>query len=75
MSARMSTETAPETKPVGPGDQVLLVDGSSFIFRAYFQSINQPERYNFRPSDGLPTGRCGCSAPSSPSSCRRARPG
>jgi DNA polymerase I len=56
MSARMSTETAPETKPVGPGDQVLLVDGSSFIFRAYFQSINQPERYNFRPSDGLPTG-------------------
>ncbi|KMO29190.1 DNA polymerase I [Methylobacterium variabile] len=52
----MSTETAPETKPVGPGDQVLLVDGSSFIFRAYFQSINQPERYNFRPSDGLPTG-------------------
>ncbi|BAQ48399.1 DNA polymerase I [Methylobacterium aquaticum] len=52
----MSTETVPETKPVGPGDQVLLVDGSSFIFRAYFQSINQPERYNFRPSDGLPTG-------------------
>ncbi len=35
---------------------MLLVDGSSFIFRAYFQSINQPERYNFRPSDGLPTG-------------------
>ncbi|MDR7037736.1 DNA polymerase-1 [Methylobacterium sp. BE186] len=47
------TDTSP---PVGPGDQVLLVDGSSFIFRAYFQSINQPERYNFRPSDGLPTG-------------------
>ncbi|GJD50216.1 DNA polymerase I [Methylobacterium crusticola] len=52
----MTTEPAPERKPVGPGDQVLLVDGSSFIFRAYFQSINQPERYNFRPSDGLPTG-------------------
>ncbi len=44
------------SKPVGPGDQVILVDGSSFVFRAYFQSINQNERYNFRPSDGLPTG-------------------
>ncbi|WP_336486503.1 DNA polymerase I [Methylobacterium nigriterrae] len=53
MTAETMTDTA---KPVGPGDQVLLVDGSSFIFRAYFQSINQPERYNFRPSDGLPTG-------------------
>ncbi|HEX2555246.1 MAG TPA: DNA polymerase I [Microvirga sp.] len=42
--------------PVGPGDQIFLVDGSSFIFRAYFQSMNQPERYNSRPSDGLPTG-------------------
>ncbi|MGU3540815.1 DNA polymerase I [Methylobacterium sp. A54F] len=52
----MSAETQPAQKPVGSGDQVLLVDGSSFIFRAYFQSINQPERYNFRPSDGLPTG-------------------
>ncbi|RVU19478.1 DNA polymerase I [Methylobacterium oryzihabitans] len=52
----MTLDTPPAPKPVGPGDQVLLVDGSSFIFRAYFQSINQPERYNFRPSDGLPTG-------------------
>ncbi|MEH3145951.1 MAG: DNA polymerase I [Methylobacterium frigidaeris] len=52
----MTLDTPPDPKPVGPGDQVLLVDGSSFIFRAYFQSINQPERYNFRPSDGLPTG-------------------
>ncbi len=42
--------------PVGPGDHIFLVDGSSFIFRAYFQSMNQPERYNSRPSDGLPTG-------------------
>ncbi|MER2269099.1 DNA polymerase I [Methylobacterium oxalidis] len=51
-----STVASDSPAPVGPGDQVLLVDGSSFIFRAYFQSINQPERYNFRPSDGLPTG-------------------
>ena len=50
------TASSPETKPVGPGDQVILVDGSSFIFRAYFQSINQDQKYNSRPSDGLPTG-------------------
>ena len=43
-------------KPVGPGDQVLLVDGSSFVFRAYFQSANQPDRYNVRSSDHMPTG-------------------
>ncbi|WP_342162596.1 DNA polymerase I [Methylobacterium sp. SD21] len=48
--------TASTPKPVGPGDQVILVDGSSFIFRAYFQSINQDQKYNSRPSDGLPTG-------------------
>ena len=43
-------------RPLGPGDQVLLVDGSSFVFRAYFQSMNQDRKYNVRPSDGLPTG-------------------
>ncbi|MGL5446525.1 MAG: DNA polymerase, partial [Rhabdaerophilum sp.] len=37
------------------GDHVILVDGSSFIFRAYFQSIRQDPRYNYR-SDKLPTG-------------------
>jgi DNA polymerase-1 len=42
-------------KPLGPGDHVFLVDGSSFVFRAYFQSINQDAKYNYR-SDGLPTG-------------------
>ncbi len=31
------------------------MDGSSFIFRAYFQSMNQDRKYNYR-SDGLPTG-------------------
>ncbi|TXN83244.1 DNA polymerase I [Methylobacterium sp. WL8] len=50
------TADSPTSSPVGPGDQVILVDGSSFIFRAYFQAINQPEKFNFRPSDGLPTG-------------------
>ena len=42
--------------PVGPSDQVFLVDGSSFMFRAYFQSMNQDRKYNTRPGDGLPTG-------------------
>ncbi|WP_421725478.1 DNA polymerase I [Bauldia sp.] len=45
----------PDSKPIGPGDHVFLVDGSSFVFRAYFQSINQDAKYNYR-SDGLPTG-------------------
>ncbi len=38
-----------------PGDHIFLVDGSSFIFRAYFQSIRQDPKYNYR-SDRLPTG-------------------
>ncbi len=42
-------------KPVGPGSHVFLVDGSSFVFRAYFQSIRQDAKYNCR-SDRLPTG-------------------
>ena len=41
--------------PVQAGDHVFLVDGSSFVFRAYFQSINQLAKYNYR-SDRLPTG-------------------
>ncbi len=31
------------------------MDGSSFVFRAYFQAIRQDAKYNYR-SDGLPTG-------------------
>jgi DNA polymerase-1 len=42
-------------KPVGPGSHVFLVDGSSFVFRAYFQSIRQDAKYNYR-TDRLPTG-------------------
>ncbi len=41
--------------PVKAGDHVFLVDGSSFVFRAYFQSIRQDPKYNYR-SDQLPTG-------------------
>src|SRR5271155_1788185 len=42
-------------RPVGLGDHVFLVDGSSFVFRAYFQSIRQDQKYNYR-SDRLPMG-------------------
>jgi DNA polymerase I len=42
-------------RPVGPGDHVFLVDGSSFIFRAYYQSIRQDQKYNYR-ADRLPIG-------------------
>ncbi|MCB1540903.1 MAG: DNA polymerase I [Rhodoblastus sp.] len=42
-------------RPVKAGDHVFLVDGSSFVFRAYFQSIRQDAKYNYR-SDRLPTG-------------------
>ena len=41
--------------PIRAGDHVFLVDGSSFVFRAYFQSIHQDAKYNYR-SDRLPTG-------------------
>src|ERR671917_1981169 len=54
--AQASAAEARAARPVGPGDHIFLIDGSSFIFRAYFQSMNQPDRYNSRPSDGLPTG-------------------
>ncbi|WP_219319555.1 DNA polymerase I [Methylovirgula sp. HY1] len=49
-------------RPVQAGDHVFLVDGSSFVFRAYFQSMARDktggvrqQQYNYR-SDGLPTG-------------------
>ncbi len=44
-----------QNRPVAAGDHVFLVDASAFIFRAYYQSINQDQKYN-RRSDGLPTG-------------------
>jgi DNA polymerase I len=42
-------------RPLGPGDHIFLVDGSSFVFRAYFQSIRQDQKYNYR-ADRLPVG-------------------
>src|SRR5947209_3315387 len=48
-------EAQSTSRPVAAGDHVFLVDGSSFVYRAYFQSMNQDMKYNHR-SDGLPTG-------------------
>ena len=45
-------------KPLSKGDHIFLVDGSSFVFRAYFQAFKKTggqDKYNFR-SDRLPTG-------------------
>ncbi|WP_349369997.1 DNA polymerase I [Salinarimonas sp.] len=55
MTAAASPPRPVAAKPLGEGDRLILVDGSSFVFRAFFQSMNQDARYNFR-SDGLPTG-------------------
>jgi DNA polymerase-1 len=55
---KTSEKAAPKpaaVKALAKGDHVFLVDGSSYIFRAYFQSMNQDRKYNYR-SDGLPTG-------------------
>ena len=56
MTAAPKGAPAPSARPLKAGDQIFLVDGSSFVFRAYFQSMNQDRKYNVRPSDGLPTG-------------------
>ncbi len=57
MTSSAVPDTSPQSapRPVGKGDHVFLVDGSSFVFRAYFQSIRQDAKYNYR-SDKLPTG-------------------
>jgi hypothetical protein len=45
------SEPRPERPP-----HVFLVDANNHLHRAYHQSQNQDPRYNFRPSDGMPTG-------------------
>jgi DNA polymerase-1 len=52
---RLKNRMSPTHRPLQTGDHVFLVDGSSFVFRAYFQSIRQDAKYNYR-SDKLPTG-------------------
>ncbi len=55
MTATLQPSPPQEPRPLQAGDHVFLVDGSSFVFRAYFQSIRQDAKYNYR-SDRLPTG-------------------
>jgi len=47
--------TAPTYRPLKKGDHLYLIDGSGYLFRAYFQAANQERKYLFR-ADGLPTG-------------------
>ena len=55
MTSTKELEAQSSPRPIGKGDHIFLVDGSSFVFRAYFQSIRQDPKYNYR-SDRLPTG-------------------
>jgi DNA polymerase-1 len=55
MSSPISAPASAKPRKPKKGDHVFLVDGSSYIFRAYWQSMNQDQKYN-RRSDGLPTG-------------------
>jgi DNA polymerase-1 len=50
--------TAPTPRKLKKGDHVFLIDGSSFIFRAYFAMFKaaQSRGRNFTRSDGMPTG-------------------
>ena len=49
------SQTSLKSPDLKKGDHVYLIDGSGYIFRAYFQSTNQDAKYNSR-SDGLPVG-------------------
>jgi DNA polymerase-1 len=51
----MNSSSSRPTSGLKPGDHLYLIDGSGYIFRAYFQSTNQDPKYNSR-SDGLPVG-------------------
>src|SRR5260370_20047476 len=60
---RRHTSVGPMSKAVAPrklkkGDHVFLIDGSSFIFRAYFAMFKaaQSRGRSFTRSDGVPTG-------------------
>ena len=52
----MSKTAAP--RKLKKGDHVFLIDGSSFIFRAYFAMFKaaQSRGRSFTRSDGVPTG-------------------
>jgi DNA polymerase-1 len=51
----LSPAAKADAHPLKKGDHLYLIDGSGYLFRAYFVASKQPERYNVR-SDGTPTG-------------------
>jgi DNA polymerase I len=54
----MSVAENLHARPLGKGDHVFLIDGSSYIFRAYFAMFKaaQARGKSFTRSDGLPVG-------------------
>src|SRR6185312_5495157 len=59
MDAMLDTpKAAAAIRPLQKGDQVFLVDGSSYVFRAYFAMFKaaQSRGRSFTRSDGLPIG-------------------
>ena len=54
----MPQSQAPAPRKLKKGDHVFLIDGSSFIFRAYFAMFKaaQSRGRSFTRSDGKPTG-------------------
>jgi DNA polymerase-1 len=54
----INASAAAAPRPLQPGDHVFLVDGSSYIFRAYFAMFKaaQARGKSFTRSDGLPVG-------------------
>src|SRR5262245_66015914 len=53
-----TAQAAVRARPLKKGDHVFLVDGSSYIFRAYFAMFKaaQQRGRSFTRSDGLPIG-------------------
>lgn len=54
-NACIASVPAGEATPIIKGSHVYLIDGSGYIFRAFFQAQNMDRKYLFR-SDGTPTG-------------------
>ncbi len=53
-----ASAVCPEPQPLKPGDHVYLIDGSTYIFRAYFAMFKaaQARGRSFTRSDGTPVG-------------------
>ncbi len=58
IAVKSQQATCPEPQPVKAGDHVYLIDGSTYIFRAYFAMFKaaQARGRSFTRSDGTPVG-------------------